>query len=236
MIHIYTDGACSGNPGPGGWAAVLVGTTKTIEIGGRVDSTTNNRMELIAAIKGLTMAHGHTCTVYTDSKYVQEGITCWINGWKAKSWRKSDGKPVINQDLWVELDSLNTANVSWEWVRGHSGDPGNERCDVIATSFSKGYQVTLNGVEQIQPIYSSIPQQSISTDEPFEEVTEVPQQGKTHGYPCYISLVCGRLEYHNDWPSCSAATHGRNSLFKKVKNQVEEETLLSGWKTMKKLF
>lgn len=235
MINIYTDGACSGNPGPGGWAAVLIGTTKTIEIGGREDMTTNNRMELKAAIEGLKMSHGHTCTVFTDSEYVQKGITCWISGWKSKGWRKSDGKPVVNQDLWVELDTLNTEKVSWEWVRGHDGNEYNERCDVIATSFSKNFSVTLNGVHQSTG-KTTIPTQSTVCTEPFEEVTEIPQQGRSHDYPCYISLVHGVLEYHTDWASCHAATNGKSSLLKKVKNQAEEETLLASWKTMKKLF
>ena len=139
-LDIYTDGGCSGNPGPGGWAYVLVqktfqGDTIIAQAWGGEKNTTNNRMELMSVISALKAVKTRTdlsrqITVHTDSQYVQKGITEWIKTWKRNAWRTSDKKPVKNQDLWLELDALaGEFPVSWEWVRGHSGILYNERCD-----------------------------------------------------------------------------------------------------------
>lgn len=141
--EIYTDGACSGNPGPGGWGVVVYLEDGSVhELGGGEPQTTNNRMEMQGAIAALEFlaASGQTDTVqlYTDSEYVKNGITKWVAGWKKKGWKTSQGKPVLNQDLWEQLDALNSKQVSWNYVRGHSGNVGNERCDVIARAFCLG--------------------------------------------------------------------------------------------------
>lgn len=133
-VYIYADGACKGNPGVGGWGALLVyqGHEKAI-CGGDLD-TTNNRMELQAVIEGLKLLK-RPCVVavYTDSRYVQQGITEWIEGWKAKGWRTASKKPVKNDDLWKNLDALTQGHeVSWHWVKGHAGHAGNERADELA--------------------------------------------------------------------------------------------------------
>ena len=138
---LYTDGACSGNPGPGGWGAVVCFADGNChELGGGDPQTTNNRMEMQAAVAALEFFanSGQTepVTVYTDSEYVKNGITKWIQGWKNKGWKTSTGKDVVNQDLWHLLDKLNSRIVKWEHVRGHSGDFYNDRCDEIARSFS----------------------------------------------------------------------------------------------------
>ncbi|MCC3406620.1 MAG: ribonuclease HI [Microcoleus sp. PH2017_10_PVI_O_A] len=138
---LYTDGACSGNPGPGGWGAVVCfADGKCHELGGGDPQTTNNRMEMQAAVAALEFFanSGQTepVTVYTDSEYVKNGITKWIQGWKNKGWKTSTGKDVVNQDLWHLLDKLNSRQIKWEHVRGHSGDFYNDRCDEIARSFS----------------------------------------------------------------------------------------------------
>lgn len=146
---IYTDGACSGNPGPGGWGVVAYFSDGSVhEMGGRESPTTNNRMEMQAAIAALqfleTSAQTEPIVLYTDSEYVMKGITQWIVGWKKKGWKTSTGKPVLNQDLWQILDSLNTragkslTPVEWRYVRGHSGNVGNDRCDAIARAFATG--------------------------------------------------------------------------------------------------
>jgi len=135
-VTIYTDGACKGNPGPGGWGAWLKSGTFEKEIfGGELD-TTNNRMELMAVIEALA-ALKRPCRVvlFLDSQYVRQGITSWIRGWKAKGWRTSTGQPVKNVELWKRLDQLvadGGHQIEWRWVRGHSGDPGNERADALA--------------------------------------------------------------------------------------------------------
>jgi ribonuclease HI len=138
-FRIYTDGGCSGNPGPGGWAYVMVlqtfqGDTIIAQNKGGEKGTTNNRMELSAVIEALralkTMDVPHKATVFTDSQYVQKGITEWILKWKKNSWRTSDKKPVKNQDLWVELDTLaSDFSIKWEWIKGHAGNKYNELCD-----------------------------------------------------------------------------------------------------------
>jgi len=132
--HIYTDGACKGNPGPGGWGAVLEFDGEEREIFGGETSTTNNRMELMAVIEALT-ALNRPCRIvlHTDSQYVQKGITEWIRNWKARGWRTAAKEPVKNVDLWKRLDELVVPHeIEWVWVKGHSGHDGNERADALA--------------------------------------------------------------------------------------------------------
>ncbi|MGC1388660.1 MAG: ribonuclease HI [Steroidobacteraceae bacterium] len=133
-VEIFTDGACRGNPGPGGWAALLVAGTERKELSGAEINTTNNRMELRAVIEALG-ALKRRCAVklYTDSKYVLQGCTEWLPGWKARGWRTAAREPVKNQDLWEKLDAAAAAqNIEWHWVRGHSGHDGNEYVDELA--------------------------------------------------------------------------------------------------------
>lgn len=134
MIEIYTDGACSGNPGPGGWGALIVDGESETELKGGESATTNNRMELTAAIEALAAAPaGAPVRLYTDSQYVKNGVTQWMTRWKKNGWRTADRKPVKNQDLWETLDALAAARpVEWRWVKGHAGHPENERADTLA--------------------------------------------------------------------------------------------------------
>jgi ribonuclease HI len=135
-VTIYTDGACSGNPGPGGWAALLKYSGREKELSGGEPLTTNNRMELMAAIMALE-ALSRSCTVdlFTDSQYVRDGITKWLRNWKARGWRTADKKPVKNEDLWRRLDEARTRHqVVWHWVRGHADDPLNHRVDALAVA------------------------------------------------------------------------------------------------------
>ncbi|MBC7955077.1 MAG: ribonuclease HI [Cytophagales bacterium] len=133
-VTIYTDGACKGNPGPGGWGAWLSTGEHEKELFGGEAQTTNNRMELTAVIEALTsLKRSCDITLYTDSEYVRKGITEWIYGWKTRGWKTADKKPVKNADLWQRLDALrNLHQVDWRWVKGHAGDPGNERADALA--------------------------------------------------------------------------------------------------------
>jgi ribonuclease HI len=143
MIKIYTDGACKGNPGIGGWGALLVHNEQSIEIFDGELETTNNRMELMAVIEALNHATpmNDDVQIYTDSSYVQKGIQEWIHNWKKNGWRSSNKKPVKNQDLWQKLDTLNSSlNVEWFWVKGHAGLPGNERADFLANEGVKKIQ------------------------------------------------------------------------------------------------
>ena len=163
MIIIYTDGSSKGNPGPGGWGAIIsyqkiknekLGITNeehATEIGGRENHTTNNRMELTACTKSIQLLIHNSrfiidkpITVYSDASYVVKGITEWIHGWHRNNWKTSGKKPVENKDLWMELfDAIQGKNLHWELIAGHSGIEGNERCDVIATSFADGEKINL---------------------------------------------------------------------------------------------
>jgi ribonuclease HI len=149
-IEIYTDGACRGNPGPGGWGALLISGEHRKELSGSEPHTTNNRMELLGAINGLEALKkpGTTARVYTDSQYVIKGISEWVASWKQRGWKTADKKPVKNQDLWERLDAVaQQHDLEWHWVRGHSGVEGNERVDQLAN-------------EAIDAMLSSSPQDS----------------------------------------------------------------------------
>ena len=200
-IDIITDGACSGNPGRGGWAAIVVNGSHVSEFGGRVDATTNNRMELHAAIVGLQQAGtAEHITVYTDSQYLINGITRWINGWQKNGWRTRNDTAVENQDLWQQLATLNGPHVSWQHVKGHSGHTLNERANTIAQQHAGS--------------------QARSSD-------AAPAAA---GYPVYLSLVAGQLQYHRTWPACQAVVNGvSGAKFKKARSAQEVAAILAQW-------
>ncbi len=133
-VELYTDGACSGNPGPGGWGALLIWGKHRRELSGGEKATTNNRMELQAVIEGVrALKRRVPVTIYTDSVYVMKGITEWIHNWKARGWKTAAKQPVKNEDLWRQLDDvLQGHDVTWQWVKGHDGNPGNEAADALA--------------------------------------------------------------------------------------------------------
>ncbi len=141
-VTIYTDGACSGNPGPGGWGVWLVSGKHSKELMGGMAETTNNQMELMAAIEGLkSLKSSCHVTLYTDSVYVKDGITKWIHNWKKNGWRTANRKPVKNAELWQALDvEVESHNITWHWVKGHNGDPGNEKADELARQGMAEYQ------------------------------------------------------------------------------------------------
>ena len=140
QVEMFTDGACSGNPGPGGWGVILRAGAHEKELSGGEAMTTNNRMELMAAIRGLeALKSASTVRLHTDSRYVMDGATKWLKGWKVNGWKTADKKPVKNDDLWRALDAgLARHAVTWRWVRGHSGHPENERADALARAAIPG--------------------------------------------------------------------------------------------------
>lgn len=135
IVHIYSDGACKGNPGPGGWGAVIQYGKHEKEISGGEPDTTNNRMEMQAAINALSLLiEPCKVTLFTDSKYVIDGITKWVEGWKRNGWKSASKKPVRNSDLWHKLiAACGEHDIEWQWVKGHDGNPGNERADILAS-------------------------------------------------------------------------------------------------------
>lgn len=229
---VFTDGACSGNPGPGGWAAVLVSPRGQVrEIGGGKDHTTNNEMEMMAVIEALRRIKDipEPVSIYTDSTYVIRGATQWIWGWKKKGWKTAEGQDVSNQNLWKELDSLIRARgaegkVSWFYSRGHIGTPGNERCDEIAVAFSKGKWIDLYQGSLLQypiAIYD------IPEDTGLPEMR--PKQEKKVAYS-YLSKIGSQVVRHRDWSSCERRVKGQSgALFKKAMSAPEEKEILKAW-------
>ncbi len=231
---LFADGACSGNPGPGGWACIAVlpeGRVK--ELGGRDAATTNNRMELGSVIAGLraVSAAPDAVVVHSDSTYVLGGITSWIKGWKRRGWRTAAGEPVKNEDLWRELDALVAARgrgVEWRWVKGHSGHDANERCDEIAVAFSRG-----RAVELYEGPLISYPYGSLSPSEAKPLPAARPAHGAAAGASApasYLSWLDGKLERHATWKECESRVKGRpGARFKKVKSAGEESETLRAW-------
>jgi len=216
QLRIYTDGACLGNPGPGGWAAILVRGGHCEELGGRDEHTTNNRMEMMGAVQGLRRVRsGEWAHVVTDSRYLHDGISRWIHAWKRRGWKKADGGEVLNRDLWEDLDRLSRvpARVSWEHVRGHSGHAWNERCDAIATAFARGEKPEL-----------------LTGDGSWITGGGRATVPEGLGFPLYLSLLEGELRLHLDWADCQSWVTGtKGAKYRKVKNLGELESVLAGW-------
>ena len=234
MIAIFTDGACSGNPGPGGWGCVLVTADGRVqELGGGADATTNNRMEMSGVLEGLRAISRlpGTAIVHSDSTYVLSGITDWIMGWKRRGWTTAAGEPVKNEDLWRALDEAVAARgprgVEWRWVRGHDGHDANERCDEIAVAFSRRRPIDLYA----GPL-SSYPHGSLAPSEAAPLPKKKKPSGKrseASGPATYLSVLEGKLERHATWKDCEARVKGRPAKFKKVRSADEERATLKGW-------
>lgn len=240
---VYTDGACSGNPGPGGWAAIIGSIEgKNVEIrelAGSEFASTNNRMELasvVAALQYIDEQVDHTdfsIQIYTDSVYVIKGITQWVFGWKKRGWKNAEGAEVVNQEIWEALDAIvyrlqkkMNNKIKWDYVRGHQGTPGNERCDVIAVALSKNDYVSLyhgKGDNYIFDITEAPP------TEPIEDkgLTKKADKPKTQWY---VVLKNGVITRFKTWSECEASVKGAPGVkFKKVTSESEEADLLKSW-------
>ena len=228
---LYTDGACSGNPGPGGWGSVFYNfkTKKVFELGGAESGTTNNRMEMLAIIEGLQLAVTqkiNSILVLTDSTYVIRGYTQWRHGWKKRGWINAEGQPVLNQDLWKDLEKAgSTLKIEWRYVRGHQGTPGNERVDEIAVAFSKNLDIYLDyGLAPSEYRFDIL---DIPDGEPVPEMKS--KKTDTRQY-FYVSLVNGVLSRHNDWGSCEKTVKGQpRAQFKKVSSEQEFQDVIKKW-------
>lgn len=232
-ILIYTDGACSGNPGPGGWGAIVAephGVVK--ELGGFAEHTTNNRMEMVSVIRALDLVQKKAgeISLFSDSTYVIRGITQWIWGWRKRNWVNAEGNEVSNKDLWQDLFSLvmdrGTENkINWQYSRGHVGTPGNERCDEIAVGFSQRKHVSL--------YEGSLLQYPIAIYD-FPEDTSLPEmkpkKEKQQAYS-YLSYLHGVVYRHWDWPACERRVKGQSGAkFKKALTADDEIKILEEWK------
>ncbi|MGH1468172.1 MAG: ribonuclease HI [Bdellovibrionales bacterium] len=237
QILIFTDGACSGNPGPGGYGAVIVypdGRVK--ELGGGRRDTTNNRMEMMAVIKGLceVVSSKEDVLVLTDSTYVIQGATQWIFGWRKKNWLTAAGKEVSNKDLWLELDRAvvkrqSISKLSWGYVRGHVGVPGNERCDEIGVAYSKKQFIELfDGKLLDYPIAIHDIPEDLSM--PVKKAESEKSSNKKKKAYSYLSLVNGKLNIDKTWPECEARVKGRSGVkFKKSISAEDEKRIIAEW-------
>mgnify|MGYP003394174217 CR=1 FL=1 len=219
MITIFSDGSSRGNPGPGGWGAIVLTPDTAWELGGREANTTNNRMELAAVISGLeSIPNEKEITIYIDSAYVVNGITRWVKGWEKNDWKTSLKENVINRDLWEELIGATAHKViDWKLIKGHSGNPGNERCDVIATSFADNSPIVLyNGSRSRYGIDISI-----SALPPPKK-----SKSKSKAYS-YVSLVDGEIKTHKTWDECKARVNGiPKARYKKSISPSDEEEII----------
>ena len=223
---IFTDGSSRGNPGPGGWGTIISFDGVVVELGGAEKKTTNNRMELMAVIKGLEYLRSKNkeITIYTDSSYVLKGATQWVFGWKQNDWKTQGKQDVLNRDLWEELSGLLVgAKLTWQLVPGHAGVPANERCDEIATSFADG---------EITPLYSGHAKDypvdlSTAPGNTFSVGKKTKNTGKAYSY---VSLVDGKVMAHKTWAECEARVKGVAGVkFKKVFSPEEEGELFRLW-------
>lgn len=228
MITIFTDGSSRGNPGPGGWGSVVVSNDKVVELGGRADHTTNNRMELTAAIEGIKKARavGGDILVYSDSSYVINGVTKWMSGWKRNGWMTKTKDDVSNKDLWMELDeAVNGVSVTWKYVGGHIGVAGNERCDEIATAYADDESPTLyNGSLSTYSIKNVL---DVSHDETLLAGKKSSSSKSSAKAYSYVSSVGGKIEIHRTWPECEKRVKGaKGARYKKSISPENEKEII----------
>jgi ribonuclease HI len=240
-ITVFTDGASRGNPGPGGWGAIVIDTHgKVVELGGAEDTTTNNRMELSAVRAALSFIEERKLSgdvvIHTDSAYVLQGSTGWIYGWEKNGWKTKTGEPVLNQDIWKELGALlfrmqRTRTIVWEKVKGHAGHVGNERADVIATSFADKERTLLFVGDIVAyenlvggPVDTTIP--SKSTTSPATKKS-ASRRGAAYSY---VSRVDGVVKTHATWAECKTRVSGASGAkYQKVFSKEEERDLIEAW-------
>ena len=231
---IFSDGSSRGNPGQGGWGAIVLLNGKVMELGGREDHTTNNRMELLGAIKALSVLGSEASKLgeiilNTDSSYVINGITKWVYGWQKNGWKTSEKEPVVNKDLWEELIKVSSGKkIKWNQISGHVGVPGNERCDEIATSFADGLSVELfNGN------FSGY-KYDLSDTKGSGIKKQAKKQNKLPAYS-YLSLVHGVLKIDKTWSECEKRVKGVKGdvKFKKAVSAEDEKRILKEWNIKK---
>lgn len=233
-ITIYTDGASKGNPGRGGWGALVANADTVCELGGHEPHTTNNRMELMAAIEALRYAAtlpAQPIALHTDSSYVINGITKWVKGWQSRGWITKEKKEVLNQDLWQALvDAVQSCEgkVDWRYVGGHIGVVGNERVDQIASDFAVGERVDLYcGSRAGYAIDITV---TLHNEEKKEKKAATKSRSSAKAYS-YISKVNGSVLVHKTWGECEARVRGKQARFKKATSAAEEAAIIKDFST-----
>lgn len=228
-VVIFTDGAAKGNPGPGGWGAIVADEHTVVELGGAEAHTTNNRMELRAAIEALSFARRYTdepVTIYPDSEYVVNGATKWGKGWQRNGWMTKTKKPVLNRDLWEPLLDLVDGfggRIEWHVVGGHIGVAGNERADRIADAFARGERFELyHGTRDAYPIDLT----NLSFDEALHAARSSSRTRSSGKAYSYVSEVDGQVMVHRTWKECEARVRGKKARFKKALSSQEEAAII----------
>ncbi len=230
---VFADGAAKGNPGPGGWGAVVVTPDGQVtELGGGERHTTNNRMELTAAIEALRHVGPttHEVALYTDSTYVIRGIREWIHAWRRRGWRTADGGDVVNRDLWEALAAAErrVGRVTWHYVRGHAGVPGNERVDEIANTFAAGRRPALYRGPLVRYGVAVLDLPDDTRPPPRSSAARSRSRAATPY--SYLSVVDGRPARHATWAECERRVKGRSGArFKKAMTPDEEAAILRAW-------
>jgi ribonuclease HI len=235
-IVVFCDGAAKGNPGPGGWG-VVVATPEghILELGGAAAHTTNNKMELTAAIQALTAIRddARAADVHTDSTYVIKGIREWIWAWRRRGWKTAEGTDVLNRDLWIELDRLASARgkdgLAWHYVRGHAGIPGNDRVDAIADGLARGVPVVLyrGPLTEYGVAIFDLPDDTTVPSRPRGSAGGRSSSAAAYSY---LSLVDGTPMRHATWAECERRVKGRSGAkFKKATSAADESTILRSW-------
>lgn len=232
-IMIFADGASSGNPGPGGWGAIVLTPNHQVhELGGAEAHTTNNRMELRAVIEALKFVQDQRgeIEVYTDSTYVIKGVTQWSYNWKRNDWKTGEGKEVANQELWKDLLELDDQRkVHWKYVRGHAGIPGNERADSIAVSYSK--QIPFRLYQGPFENYSVALLELKESERKTNSNNKLSNKSKSSGPAySYLSVVGGTPQRHHSWAECENRVRGQSGArFKKALSLEDEDLILKSW-------
>lgn len=228
-IYIFTDGSSLGNPGPGGWGAIIVSGEHVCELGVGEKHTTNNRMELSATIAALrNISVDAQIILHTDSSYVINGITKWVHGWKRNNWKNSEKEEVKNRDLWEELAAVTEGKkIEWKYVAGHVGIVGNERADEIATSFAGGVSVKLYDGN-----FSGYAHQNILDTSHDASQKKARTKNKAHSKAkafSYLSLIDGKVMRHTAWAECEARVKGKPAKYKKSLSKEDEGKILKEW-------
>jgi len=227
-ITAFTDGSSRGNPGPGGYGAIVRTEKLVVELGGREEPTTNNRMEILAAISALEWIRlekmeKENIAVNSDSKYVIQGITSWVFGWQRNGWKTAAKEDVVNRDLWERLSrAAHGLKINWVYVKGHAGHPGNERCDDIATSCA----------DMTDPHLYTGPRDLYTIDLDAKPTSALASKKKSSSAKAfsYLSFVDGILEIHKTWAECEARVKGvKGAKFKKSVSKEDEEEIRKGW-------
>lgn len=238
-IIIYTDGSSRGNPGPGGWGTIVWWNGKVNELGGGERHTTNNRMELTAAIEGLSFVRDlgdeYIVHVRADSSYVINGITKWVAGWERNGWINSKKEEVLNRDLWEALAEvvsdlkMSGSKISWVYAAGHSGIPGNEHADAIATDFADGEPIKLFSGSYTEYNIDLESLEVVATSPKQKKSPEAKAREKMKAFS-YLSLVNGKLSRHTTWAACEKEVKGvKGAKFKKAVSADDEKIIMRGW-------